>query len=294
MRVFLAALFLFAFIIEAGAAGADPVSRGKYLFDAAGCAGCHTDRKNKGRLLAGGRALKTPFGVFYGPNITPDPDYGIGGWSDGDFMRALRDGIAPDGSHYFPVFPYAAYSGLSDRDILDLKAYIFSLPPSQTPNKAHRVDPPFGWRFLVGLWKTLYFRPGPLPPETGRGEYLVRALGHCAECHTPRDFLGGLEDAMDLAGTSRGPEGGVIPNITPDRDTGIGKWSESDYESLLTLGMLPDGDFVGGGMGEVIDNSTSRLSKADLSALITYLRSLAPVHNRVQKEASQKESGEDW
>ncbi|MDH5749017.1 MAG: cytochrome c [Rhodospirillales bacterium] len=275
-------------------ARADPLSRGNYLFDAAGCAGCHTDKKNKGQLLAGGRALKTPFGIFYAPNITPDPVYGIGGWSDQDFLRAMRQGIAPDGSHYFPVFPYAAYTGLNDRDILDIKAYIFSLPPSRIPNKPHQADPPFGWRFLVGIWKALYFRPGPLPAETGRGEYLARALGHCGECHTPRNFLGGFKNGMDFAGTAQGPEGGVVPNLTPDRETGIGKWSESDLESLLTLGMLPDGDFVGGGMGEVIDNTTSRLKKSDLAALISYFRSLAPVRNQVLEPTKPKNNDRNW
>ncbi len=293
LRRALALVFLLA-CLTPQAAAENAVQRGAYLVRAAGCLSCHWDKKGRGEKFAGGRALKTPFGTYYSPNITPDRETGIGAWSDEQFLAALWRGERSDGSHYFPVFPYASYTRLNERDILDIKAYIFSLPPSQTARKPHRPDPPFGWRFLVGVWKALYFRPGPLPAETGRGEYLVRALGHCGECHTPRNFLGGFEDAMELAGTVQGPEGGVIPNITPDRETGIGKWPESDLTSLLTLGMLPDGDFVGGGMGEVIDNTTSRLRKSDLGALISYLRSLPPVRNQVQEAKKKKDSDNDW
>jgi len=262
--------------------------RGKTLFDAAGCAGCHTDVKNKGAPLAGGRRLKTPFGVFVSPNITPDPDVGIGKWTDADFIRALREGIAPDGSHYFPVFPYPSYTGITDRDLIDLKAYIFTLTAVATPNKPHDVAAPFGWRFLLPVWKALYFAAGPYQPtpakseQWNRGAYLVTALGHCGECHTPRDALGGKKANMQLAGTRDGPEGGLIPNITPDKPTGIGRWPDIDLEELLHSGMLPDGDFVGSEMGEVVDAGTSRLSDADRKAIIVYLRSVPPVDNKIE------------
>ena len=264
------------------------VVRGKYVFDAAGCAGCHTDTKNKGRLLAGGRALKTPFGVFYSPNITPHAEHGIGAWSDEDFLRALRHGVAPDGSHYFPVFPYTSYTGIADADLGDLKAYIFSLPAVARPNQPHEAGPPFGWRFLVPFWKWLNFTPGPFAPDPGRdeawnrGAYLVEALGHCGECHTPRDTLGAAIPDMKLAGTPSGPEGGVVPNITPDEKTGIGGWSASDLISLFKMGMKPDFDFVGGAMGEVVANSTSRLGDTDLAAVIAYLRSLVPIRHEIR------------
>ena len=205
------------------------IKRGQYLFDAAGCAGCHTDHKNKGALLAGGRKLKTPFGIFSSPNITPYPANGIDGWSDSEFIRALRDGISPDGEHYFPVFPYPSYTGITDQDLTDNKAYIFTLPEAATPNKPHEVSAPFGWRFLLPIWKTLFFSRGPYRSdpaksrEWNRCAYIINALGHCGECHTPRNALGGIKADMALAGPSQGPEGGIIPNITPDKKTGIGR-----------------------------------------------------------------------
>jgi mono/diheme cytochrome c family protein len=140
-----------------------PIARGEYLFRAANCQSCHTDAKNKGKLLAGGRALKTPFGTFYGPNITPDEDHGIGAWSDADFIAALRHGRAPDGSHYFPAFPFTAFTKMTDADMLALKAYIFTLPAVDRPNTPHEIDFPFGWRFLMSAWKWLAF-----DPEIGR------------------------------------------------------------------------------------------------------------------------------
>ena len=156
------------------------------------------------------------------------------------------------------------------------------------PNKPHDAAPPFGWRFLLPLWKALYFTPGPFRPdkarsaEWNRGAYLVEALGHCGECHTPRGALGGFKTGMALAGTRKGPEGGVVPNITPDRETGIGRWSDADIKDLFKLGMLPDGDFVGGPMGEVVDKTTSRLTDADIKAVISYLRSLRPVRHLIE------------
>ena len=290
MSLFLGAI-LAALLASAEPALADAdAERGKYLFAAAGCATCHTDKKGKGAPLAGGRKLKTPFGVFFSPNITPDPEVGIGKWSDRDFIRALRQGVAPDGRHYFPVFPYPSYTGITERDILDLKAYLFTRPPAKTANKPHDAAPPFGWRFLVPLWKALYFTPGPFRDDPARsaqwnrGAYLVTALGHCAECHTPRDGLGGPKSGMALAGTTKGPEGGLIPNITPDKETGIGRWSDGDLQEVLKSGMLPDGDFVGDVMGDVVDETTGRLKVADIKAIIHYLRSVAPVFHRIEQK----------
>jgi mono/diheme cytochrome c family protein len=282
------ALLVLAVGVPPAVADEAAVARGKYLFDAAGCAGCHTDTRNKGPLGTGGRALKTAFGVFFSPNITPHAEHGIGGWSDRDFVRALRLGISPNGAHYFPVFPYTSYTGITDADLGDLKAYIFSLPPVARQNRPHQATPPFSWRFLVPLWKWLNFTPGPLAPDPGRdaawnrGAYLVEALAHCGECHTPRDRLGARNTDMKLAGTRSGPEGGVIPNITPDRETGIGGWSDSDLTSLFKMGMKPDFDFVGDAMGEVVANTTSHLTDDDLAAVITYLRSLSPVRHDVR------------
>ena len=149
---------------EPGAAEPGTVQRGAYVFHLAGCAGCHTDTKNKGPLLAGSGPLKTPFGTFYGPNITPHPTQGIGNWSDEQFTRALRLGRAPDGSHYFPVFPFPSFAAMTDGDILDLKAYIFSLPPVARPNRPHEIKFAFRWRFLMVFWKFL-FLDAPTPPD---------------------------------------------------------------------------------------------------------------------------------
>ena len=261
---------------------------GEYLFAAAGCKGCHTDTADGAVMAAGGRALKTPFGTFYGPNITPHPEHGIGGWSDADFIRALRQGVAPDGSDYYPAFPYASFTGMTDTDMLDLKAYLDTLAPAAVANRPHDLPLPLKFRPALAVWKLLYLRPGPLAAEGGRtrdwlrGRYLVRALGHCGECHTPRDALGGPVADMFLAGTRSGPEGKPIPNITPHDGTGIGGWKPNDIAFLLEIGMVPDGDFVGAAMGEVVEESTTKLTAEDRAAIAEYLLSLPAVENAVR------------
>jgi mono/diheme cytochrome c family protein len=268
-------------------ASPDPVVRGAYIFAAAGCAGCHTDVKTNGPLLAGGRALETPFGTFYSPNITPDPETGIGTWTEADFARALREGVGPDGTVYFPVFPYTSFTMMTETDVADLWAYMQTVPAVVQQNRAHDANFPFGWRGLLPVWRWLNFDAGPLasasdPALSGaaaRGAYLVNALGHCGECHTPRDWLGALDRDAQLSGTKSGPEGGSVPNITPDEATGIGRWSDAEIMRVLETGMLPDYDVVGSGMGEVVANSTSRLTVEDRQAIIQYLRILPPIAN---------------
>ena len=280
---------------ETAWANTDTFKRGEYIFRVAGCRGCHTtdaDRKQK-TFLAGGRSLKTPFGTYFTPNITPDKKYGIGRWTQEDFKQALRSGKNPDGANYFPVFPYVSYTNMSDQDISDLWTYMKTLPPIARPNKKHQAGIVFGSRFMVGAWKLINFNIGPLKLDSSkselwnRGYYLTEALGHCGECHTPRDKLGGIQKNMYLAGTSDGPDGDTVPNITTDRKTGIGAWSDDDYASLLSIGMLPDGDFVGGSMGEVIEN-TETLTNKDRKAIITYLMSVPAILNKVTKKPSQK------
>jgi mono/diheme cytochrome c family protein len=266
----------------------DLVKRGEYLVYAGGCITCHTDEENQGTLLAGGRALVTPFGTFYTPNITPDRETGIGAWSDTDFIRAFREGLSPNGEHYYPAFPYTAYTGILHEDLLAIKAYLFSLEPVQQPNRLHELPWYVSWRALLTGWKWLNFEPGEFRPdpsrseEWNRGAYLVRHLGHCAECHTPRDLTGGLKRQWELAGNPQGPEEEVVPNITPDDTTGIGRWSVSDITYFLESGMLPDGDFAGGAMSAVIDDNTSHLSDEDRKAIAIYLKSLPPLPTAVE------------
>jgi mono/diheme cytochrome c family protein len=264
------------------AADSDAIARGAYLANAADCEACHTDREHGGQSYAGGRALATPFGIFYSPNITRDPETGIGRWSDGQFLRALHDGVRPDGTDYFPVFPYPSFTKITDADARAIKAYLFSLPAVRQDNRMHDVSFPFSWRFLQGGWKWLFFGPGPFRPAPerseayNRGAYLVTALAHCGECHTPRNWFGATEPDRFLAGNPVGPDGKKVPNITPDRETGIGNWTEDDIIGLLTDGHTPDFDFVGGAMAEIVRN-TSRLDDADRRAIAVYLKSLPAI-----------------
>ena len=253
--------------------------RGEYLSKAGGCVGCHTEARKEAQPYAGGRALKTPFGTFFGPNITPHPQAGIGRWTEANFMRAMRHGERPDGANYFPAFPYPSFTLIADSDVRDLWAYLRSLPPSAQASKAHDLKFPFGFRFAVTIWKWLFFTPGPFANVPGasavvnRGAYLVRALGHCGECHTPRNFLGGPKTSRTLAG-GKGPEGKDVPNLTPTR---LKKWRDVDFKEFLVNGVNSDGDVPAEAMGEVIRNTTSQLTPEDLAALVAYLRSLPPL-----------------
>lgn len=264
----------------AGAAWGDAgqVARGEYLFHAGLCGVCHT--AEDGEPLAGGRPIPSPFGTFYTSNITPDPEHGIGAWSEEDFVRALRLGVSPQGSHYYPAFPYTSFTRMSRDDMLAIKAYLDTLAPVARPNRPHDLSWFADWRWPLGLWKWLYFTPGAYQADPGhdaqwnRGAYLAEALTHCAECHSPRGPLGGIDAAARYSGAADGVEGGSTPNITSNPDTGIGTWSQDMLSFYLEIGMTPDGDFAGGIMAQVIDQGTSKLSSEDRSALATYIRSL--------------------
>ena len=276
---FVAFVILLAGVPEGATAQGD-AKRGAYLTKAAGCVGCHTETKKDATPFAGGRALKTPFGTFYGPNITPHPDAGLGHWSEADFVRAMRQGLRPDGAHYFPAFPYPSFTRIIDADLRDLWAYLRTLPASARPSQAHDLKFPFGWRFLVTGWKWLFFSPGPYSadqkqtPVLQRGAYLVEALGHCGECHTGRNFLGGPKRDRPLAGAAKGPDGDRIPNLTPAR---LKKWSDGELKGFLQTGLTPDGDVAAETMGEVIRNTTGELTPGDLAAVIAYLRSVPAI-----------------
>jgi mono/diheme cytochrome c family protein len=262
------------------------VERGAYLTRAAGCMGCHTDKVGRGAPFAGGRALKTPFGIFYSPNITAHKQTGIGAWSDGDFLAAVKQGIRPDGAHYFPVFPYTSYTLLRAEDVLAIKAYMFSLTPVARQNRAHDVGPPFSWRWSMGAWKQLYFDAGEFiaddkqDAQWNRGAYLVNALAHCGECHTPRNAAGALDRTLWMAGTKDGPEGDAVPNITPAHNTGLG-WPLDQLSFFLKTGTKPDWEKAEGLMAEAVQDGYKHLTDADRDAIAVYLNSLPAIENHV-------------
>lgn len=253
--------------------------RGEYLVRAAGCVACHSDIDNDGAYLAGGRAFETPFGTFYSPNITSDRTHGIGTWSEQQLINAVTRGEGPDGIHYYPVFPFTAYSGMRRDDITALFAYLRTVPAVSQPNRAHDVPWYMQNRIVNWIWKLLFFEPQS--PVLDRGEYLVKTLGHCDECHTPRNWFGAVDYDAHLTGSAVGPEGDPVPNLTPDRETGLGRWGRSDLVRYLRNGMLPDGDFAGGLMVDVIDEGLNYLSPDDREAIVDYLRDLEPVHHKV-------------
>ncbi len=276
---------------------AERIKQGEYIFRAAGCAGCHTDADHDGAFLAGGRALETEFGTFYTSNITPHPDFGIGRWSEEDFLRALTEGISPEGKHYYPTFPYPSYTRMSREDILALWAYLRTVPAAPRPNQAHELPWYLGNHYINLLWKLIYFNAGEYKPQANRssqwnrGSYLSQALSHCSECHTPRSILGALDQERLNAGTKNGPGGEVIPNITPDRKTGIGRWTEDDLAYFLETGATPDGDYTANLMAEVIDEGLQYLNQQDLRAIAHYILSLPPVEHAV-KRRKKKRRGE--
>jgi mono/diheme cytochrome c family protein len=276
---------LAALLVATSALAQGDAKRGEYVSKAAGCLGCHTQEDPKAQPYAGGRELKTPFGTFFGPNITPHPQAGIGRWSEQDFARAMRRGERPDGAHYYPAFPYPSFTGITDQDLRDLWAYLRSLPQSDRANRPHELRFPYNWRWLVWFWKLLFFSPGQSPapnptpsatasPAVNRGAYLVNVLGHCGECHTPRNFLGGPKKGRHLAGAKVGEA--TATNLTP---TGLKKSSDDYLREVLQTAMTPDGDVISESMAEVVRNTTGQLARPDLDALIAYLRSLPPLPN---------------
>jgi mono/diheme cytochrome c family protein len=256
------------------------LANGREMFFAGGCPSCHATPEQDDRTrLGGGLALKTAFGTFYAPNISPDPNDGIGRWREADFVTALWKGTSPTGEHYFPVFPYGSYQRMELADVRDLFAYLKTLTPVAGRVRDHEVRFPFGIRRLIGGWKFLYLDGAPLRPDPAqsaawnRGNYLSNGPGHCAECHSPRNLLGGIVASQRFAGGPN-PEGdGWIPNIT---QKAMSAWSEKDISYMLQTGDTPDGDSVGGGMAQVIKN-TAQLSPEDRAAIATYVKSLPPV-----------------
>ncbi len=258
---------------------ADLVKRGEYLVRAGDCAACHS--APGGAPFAGGYAFRLPFGTIYSSNITPDKETGIGTWSDADFLRALHDGVGNDGENLYPAFPYTSYTLLTDRDVLAIKAYLFSLKPVHYRPPANDLAFPYNQRLLMKFWNVLFnpgrrFRPNSdRPPEWNRGAYLTEALGHCGDCHTPRNLLFAPSSSQKFAGALI--QSWKAYNITPDREWGIGAWSDDQFAGYLANGHAPERSSAAGPMGEAVDNSLRFLTADDVAAIVAYVKSVSPI-----------------
>lgn len=279
IELWLLLLLTFAPLIRAAAPDEARLARGKQIYAIGGCGNCHT--AEGGAELAGGDPLKTPFGTFYPPNITPDRATGIGAWTAADFRRALREGVSPTGMPYYPAFPFTSYTRMTDEEIQALKTYLDTVTPVNRSSRDHDLQFPYNLLSGLWIWRRLFFQPGPFRPDPfrsqrwNRGAYLVEGPGHCGECHTPRNWLGAPDRSRRYGGAVLGEI--KAPNITPDPDHGIGAWSDSDLLYFFQTGVKPDGDTVSGEMAKVVRNGTSHLPEADLRAIIEYLRSLPAV-----------------
>lgn len=260
---------------------------GEQVFSAMGCASCHSAPDGvdyADEALGGGKRFPSPFGTFLAPNISSHPTAGIGEWTDLDIANAVLKGTSPEGQHYYPAFPYATFNKTKLQDIVDLIAHLRSLPAIDTPNQAHEIGFPFNLRASLGGWKLLFVNTnwlvtGDLTPQQEHGRYLVEAMAHCGECHTPRNFLGGIQSSNWLAGAPNPVGKGRIPNITP----GELDWSDADVVEYLTSGFTPEFDTVGGEMVEVVENM-AKLAPEDREAIVAYLRIVPPHEN--EKAAS--------
>ncbi|MBM3608821.1 MAG: alkylated DNA repair protein [Alphaproteobacteria bacterium] len=273
-------------VIAAGDAALEnggDATRGRLVFFAGGCASCHATPstppgKEDPLRLGGGLAMPSPFGTFYAPNISPHPEHGIGKWTVANLANALIAGVVPNGSHYYPAFPYTSYARMRLSDVQDLMAFLRTLPADATPSKPHSVGFPFNIRLALGGWKQLFFDRSPLPETLGesdmvkRGRYLVEALGHCAECHSPRNVLGGIIASQRMAGGPDPHGKGWVSNIS-QHERALGKWSAKDIAGFLKTGLTSDGDVVGGSMAAVVKNM-EQLPDSDLLAMGEYLKTL--------------------
>jgi mono/diheme cytochrome c family protein len=284
------AFLVLAAALPAAAQSREQIARGKYIFGAAAGCGCHTLPKG-GALNAGGRKYDGPFGTVYASNITPDPTNGIGKWTDAQIITAIRSGRRPNGERLIPVHPYTVFNGMAEQDLQDVVAYLRSVPPVNQPVPAKKITMPMFETVFLPAWLATFApreTPPPSAPTSGvaRGEYLTRALSHCGECHTPRTMTMATDNSRFLSGApkGKGPEGSAVPNITPDRDTGLANWTEEQIADYLETGNRPDGDVAGGLMAEVIQGSSAGfkdLTKADRLAIAQYLKSIPPIKNKI-------------
>ncbi|WP_234678940.1 c-type cytochrome [Bradyrhizobium monzae] len=286
MRRILAGQALVGLVLCSAVAGAavaaepspELIAYGKTLVEAGDCAGCHT--ADPAKPFAGGKRIDTPFGAIYAPNLTPDRDTGIGAWTDDNFTRAVRTGTAPDGSLYYPAFPYPYFTRMTKDDTLAIRAYLGTLAPVVSRNKPPELRWPFGYRGLMRAWNLLFFTPGLFEPDQSksavwnRGGYLVTGLGHCGACHTPKNYFGADKAAQALSGSELG--GWYAPRLDGAARAGLQSWSADDIAEYLQSGRNAK-SHADGPMAEVIVNSTSRMSDADVRAIAVYLKSLPPV-----------------
>jgi mono/diheme cytochrome c family protein len=272
-----------------GTPSAAEIARGRYVFGATGGCGCHTAPSTP--INAGGRRYDGPFGTVYSTNITPDKQTGIGGWTDEQIITAIRLGRRPNGERLLPVHPFPTFNGMAEEDLRALVAFLRSTTPVHRPNPPKKISVPLFESVFLPAWLAA-FAPRESPPAKAptsglaRGEYLVKAVAHCGECHTPRTMTMASDNSRFLAGTPKGPEDQAMPNITPDRETGIGKWSVEEIADYLGSGNKPDGDVAGGLMGEVIEGTLAgykHMTQADLIAIAQYLKSIPAVRNKIGK-----------
>ena len=275
----------------AWSAGPNDVERGKSVFAATAGCGCHTEPK--GPANAGGKKFSGPFGTVYAANITPDVQTGIGGWTDEQIITAIRLGRRPNGERLLPVHPFTSFHGMTDEDVRALVAFLRTVPPVHRTNTPNKIAIPLFESVFLPIWVWTFAtveKAPPAEPVSGlpRGEYLVRAIGHCGECHTPRSALTMAVDTSRLLagnGKKTGPEGQAAPNITPDKDTGIGTWTEEQIVTYLATGNRPDGDVAGGLMGENIQGTLAGykdMSKSDLQSIAQYLKSIPAIRNKIE------------
>jgi mono/diheme cytochrome c family protein len=265
--------------VPADFAAADPLARGQYLAEAADCEACHT--AEGGKRFAGGRPFETDFGTIYSPNITPDKETGIGDWTDADFLKAVHEGVSKNGTRLYPAFPYAAYTYLTDEDVLAIKAYLFAQPAEKNKAPENTLRFPYNQRGLMALWGMFYnpnerFQPVADKSATwNRGAYLVEGLGHCGDCHTPRTMLQALDNRKKFAGGMA--EGWRAYNLSSDKESGIGNWSAQDMETYLKTGHSQNKGSAFGPMAQAVHLSFQKLTASDVSAIVEYVRSVPPV-----------------
>jgi len=290
MRSILVLLSLLAMVAPAWAQApsAADLARGKYIYGATGGCGCHTAPKQP--INAGGRKYEGGFGTVYSTNITPDPKTGIGSWTDEQIITAIRLGRRPNGERLVPIHPYPVFNGMAEGDLKALTAYLRTIPPVSRANQPKKITVPLFESVFLPTWLAAFApreTPPPSAPTSGsaRGEYLVKAVAHCGECHTPRTMTMATDNTRFLAGNPKHPEGGEVPNITPDKTTGLA-WTLEEIAEYLGTGNKPDGDVAGGLMAEVIQGTTAGykdLTKDDRLAIAAYIKSVPPIPNKIGK-----------